>query len=99
MDLLVILSGSLGALVIAEVIAGLIWIGAIKVRVNNLESDLKDSKKLFTYEINKFKVEYRTWKERHEENSSNIPVDIGRLETKIDDLIDRINRSGINGKH
>ena len=107
--IVIIVCSSLGAMLIGNIIAGLLYVGGLRVRVNDLETehkelkddldqDIKELKEIHRNEIDRFKTEFRTWKETHEKDSLQLHTNITRLETKLNSLIDRIDRAGINGR-
>ena len=103
------IDGSLIGAIVTGIIA-LASVGAVFVRMHTegkhrdkrldeLKDRMESDKLELKGEIDRFKAEYRSWRDAHLEDSVELKTQITRLEGKIDNLIDRIDRAGINGKH
>lgn len=63
------------------------------------EQELEKFKKEVRSKLDKLEEDTRAWQDKHEEASQPFRQAVTRIETKLDGLIERVDRAGINGKH
>ena len=98
-----------GGMLILGVVGGYAGYVLLKHRVAKIEDRQETDRLEFRGEISKVqrelqadidsgKREFRTWRDKHQDESLELHKQLTRFETKLDGLIERIDRANINGK-